>query len=796
MGDRGRSRRVPRRTFVRRAAACGLLAGLEARWLRAAVDRATVRGTVLCGGAPRAGVRVSDGLSVATTDAAGAFALDVGPESGPFIFVTTPPGFWSAMFYVPAARAAAEGRADFRLDPHPQPAKFEFAFVTDIHLESGKAGIAKFKDTLAEINALGPAFVWAQGDICLESGMGRDYVECLAGLTMPVRNGAGNHEMLAKEPDPRAAFYDLFGPSWYSFDWAGVHCVVLDGRRLTAGSDWRAVRGLVGAAELAWLKADLAAVPAGMPVIAGIHIPLFSTGPERHYAPREDLGAWRVANAEEVHAVLAAHGTCLVLQGHVHENERIRRDGVEYVASQAVCGSWWRSGAGFERGVDRAPRGYRVVAVDGTAISHRFVASCESRSGAAGECDRGERELLPRRHARLIFNMYDGASWALGTATIEGAAAVPAAACAAVDPGTRAILPHHYACHADLSPLAPGRHRVRLDLDEGGLRCEAWISVAAPRPVPVLHLTDLFHPHDDPDDHIDLACLFGMRDIDLRGVVFDDGLRQKRSPGLAALKSPRDTGADQGAEFQGGVELILRTLRESSVPVTVTVVGSMRDIAAAWNRDPALCAAKIERLYIFIGDAHSAPGFGFREHNATLDPQAYAAIMRSGLPIFWVPCFDGGAWRNSGRASFWRASHRDLFAGVADPVKQYFIYALLKKTGDPLAFLGQPVDAVQWETVLSGTRNLWCAGVFAHIADRAFVREGGAWRSVPAAAGTASAAPFAFEPVRVNLDATGMALYPRELPYYDVQRFLIVDREAYDRALTAVTAAMLAGLGV
>ena len=65
-----------------------------------------------------------------------------------------------------------------------------------------------------------------------------------------------------------------------------------------------------------------------------------------------------------------------------------------------------------------------------------------------------------------------------------------------------------------------------------------------------------------------------------------------------------------------------------------------------------------------------------------------------------------------------------------------------------------------------------------------------------AAAGMASAAPFAFVPVCVYLDATGMALYPRELPYYDVQRFLIVDREAYDRALTAVTAAMLAGLGV
>ncbi|HAK97627.1 MAG TPA: hypothetical protein DCM87_22205 [Planctomycetes bacterium] len=816
MGGRERHRRISRRAFVRSAAACGLLAGVEARWLRAAAGPATVRGTVLCGGAPRAGVRVSDGLSVAATDAEGAFELRVGPESGPFLFVTTPPGFWSPMFYVPVARAAAKGRADFRLDPHPQPAKFAFAFITDMHLENGGVRIARFKETVAEINALGPAFVWAQGDICLEGGAGKDYVECLAGLAMPIRNGAGNHEMMVKEPDPRTAFHDLFGPSWYSFDWAGVHCVVLDGRNLTAGDDWRAVRGRVGASELAWLAADLAAVPKGMPVIAGIHIPLVCTSPERRRAPQEDLGAWRVDNAEEVHAVLKAHGTRLVLQGHVHENERILRDGVEYVASQAVSGSWWKSGGGFERGQDRAPRGYRIVEVDGAAIAHRFVASCESRTGAAGECDREGRESLPRRHTRLVFNVYDGASWAGGTASIDGAGACPVRAIAAVDPASRAILPHHYACHADLRALAPGRHRVRLELDEGGMRCEAQIAVAPARPVPVLHITDLFHPHEDPDDHVDLACLFAMRDIDLRAVVLDNGARQKQCPGRAAveqlmaiagkrvdvaaglapaLESPSDAGKDQGAEFQGGVELILRTLRESGVPVTVTAVGSMRDIAAAWNRAPALCAEKIDRLYIFIGDAHSAPGFDFREYNATLDPHAYAAIVRSGLPVFWVPCFDGGAWKNAGRASFWRASHRDLFAGVADPVKQYVIYALLKKTGDPVAFLKEPVDAGEWEKVLSGTRNLWCAGVFAHLADRAIVQDGGAWRSVPGAPGAPPPAPFTFEPVRADVDATGMALYPRQMPYYDVRRFLIVEREAYGRALTAVTAEMLAGLG-
>lgn len=29
-------------------------------------------------------------------------------------------------------------------------------------------------------------------------------------------------------------------------------------------------------------------------------------------------------------------------------------------------------------------------------------------------------------------------------------------------------------------------------------------------PVPLIHQTDLFRPHFDPDDHWDLACVFAL----------------------------------------------------------------------------------------------------------------------------------------------------------------------------------------------------------------------------------------------------------------------------------------------
>jgi hypothetical protein len=339
------------------------------------------------------------------------------------------------------------------------------------------------------------------------------------------------------------------------------------------------------------------------------------------------------------------------------------------------------------------------------------------------------------------------------------------------------------------------------------------------RRVPVIYSTDLYHPHVDPDDHFDLATLFAIPEIDIRAVILDDGAMQKARPGIVAvtqlmaitgrkvplatglaprLVSPRDTAQGQPPEFQGGVELILATLRESNAPVTLAAVGSLRDYAAAVNREPELCRTKIARMYIFIGDAHTAPDFTFREYNVQLDVNAYIRIMQSGLPVYWVPCFDGGIWRNAGRASLWRAPHRALLEKVRDPVKQYFIYALLKKKEvDPVRFLGEPVKENEWNAVLAETRNLWCCAVFTHMADRIFVRQGETWVTVPAGSppGGAPVEPFRFEEVLVNVDATGMAVYPAAGERYRVRRFAVADPRNYEKIMTSATAQLLAQLG-
>jgi hypothetical protein len=341
---------------------------------------------------------------------------------------------------------------------------------------------------------------------------------------------------------------------------------------------------------------------------------------------------------------------------------------------------------------------------------------------------------------------------------------------------------------------------------------------AAETPVPVIYCSDLFHPHEDPDDHFDLASIHAFPELDLRAVILDQGMRQARAPGAVPLaqmraitgrevpsatglgrrlKSPADTGLDQPPGHQGGVALILRVLAEARAPVAIAAVGSMRDVAAAFNRKPDLVRAKVGRLLVFIGEA-SHPEF--LEYNVKLDPQAYIGLMRSGLPIYWVPCFDGGLWKNGGHASYWKAGHRDVLKAASPELIQYFIYALDKEKAEPLAFLRQPVDPARKERLFAGERNFWCTAVFGVLAGRTVVFDGSRYGFAPLKPGgagglSAPGALFGFSEVEVTVTDKGVVRYGTGADAKKVWRFGILDPARYAEGMTAVTAELLGRLG-
>jgi len=336
----------------------------------------------------------------------------------------------------------------------------------------------------------------------------------------------------------------------------------------------------------------------------------------------------------------------------------------------------------------------------------------------------------------------------------------------------------------------------------------------APR-VPVLYCTDLFHPHDDPDDHFDVACLYALEELDVRGIVLDQGDRQARAPGRipvsqlnhltgrnvpcatglsVPLASPKDTGAGQPAPHQAGVELMLRVLREAERPVTIITVGSLRDVAAALNREPDLFRKSVSRLFVFIGAVDTTKP----EWNVSLDEHAFVRVMNSGLAVHWVPCFDGGLFKNAGRASYWRASHARLLQHASPRALRFFVYALGKKEApDAIAFLSHEVSAEDRKTVLAGTRHLWCAAVFPYVAGRRIVQRGGAWSSVrPDAvrAGEPTIEPFRFEPVALQVEADTSIIYAEPGPNPTLRRFQVVDLTTYADVMTSVTAHLIGSL--
>jgi 3',5'-cyclic AMP phosphodiesterase CpdA len=144
-----------------------------------------------------------------------------------------------------------------------------------------------------------------------------------------------------------------------------VHFIVLDSIGITAD---RAYEGRVDAAQLAWLAADLKALPASAPVIVSVHIPLV-TAFEAYAPPPATPPAHHglsIANAYEVIALFEGHNVLGVLQGHTHINETVTWKGIPYITSGAVCGNWWH---GTRLGT---PEGFTVARVESGKLSTHY----------------------------------------------------------------------------------------------------------------------------------------------------------------------------------------------------------------------------------------------------------------------------------------------------------------------------------------------------------------------------------------------------------------------------------------
>jgi len=272
------------------------------------------------------------------------------------------------------------------------------------------------------------------------------------------------------------------------------------------------------------------------------------------------------------------------------------------------------------------------------------------------------------------------------------------------------------------------------------------LSYGQEKNIPMIYSTDLYHPHCDPDDHYDLAIIAMLPEFDVKAFIFDLGTetrgRSWTTVGMPALKqiyeimdrplppnaigaidlmeSVDDKGLDQPEQFQKGVELILQTLRDADEPITMFLVGSCRDFAFAYNRDPDLLKDKVNAVYVNAGNG---PDGKQVEWNVTLDPYAYETLMMSKLPVFWCPCFghqnmrlatDEDVEQGSAFGTYYLVRNQaELLADVRPELKNFFNYMFKHSTDDPIDYLGRTPDPLP-----TSGRNMWCTGPFLHAAGR------------------------------------------------------------------------------
>jgi hypothetical protein len=356
---------------------------------------------------------------------------------------------------------------------------------------------------------------------------------------------------------------------------------------------------------------------------------------------------------------------------------------------------------------------------------------------------------------------------------------------------------------------------------------------AAKHKVALIHATDLFRPHGDPDDHFDLASVYALAAqgrFELLAVMIDhppaalaadpDVLAVAQMNHLTGLSVPALTGSPrrvepadalrpENREGSAGVMALLRVMRASSLPVLISIVGSCRDVALAARLEPGLFSAKCAGVYLNAGSGTPDRVKAARlEYNVNLDPVSYAAIFDLPCPVYWMPCFEvapgGGVPFASGEfGTYYRFLQKDILPRLSPRLQNFFAYMFKQGDSDRahqseadalrpdwLRYLEGPRDEALLERQGSRLRNMWCTAGFFHAAGLSVTGDGqirGPEDAVPPPA-------YTFDPVRVMCGADGITEWSPDPRSRNRFLFHVRDSGRYQAAMTAALGTLLSSL--
>lgn len=262
-------------------------------------------------------------------------------------------------------------------------ASFSFVHFTDLHIQPEKRAAQGCAQCVRKMNSTRADFAICGGDLVFDAAevpaarahqLYDLYAETLKPLEMNVHTVLGNHDVFGissksgiPTSDPhygKKLFEERIGPRYASFDHKGWHFVLLDSIGTQASG--RDFTGRVDAAQIDWLKADLAKMRAGTPLVVVTHVPLVSSVMQLVADPWKTSETYLVTNAREVLEVLWPYQPKAVLQGHTHIREKVEYNGCQFLTAGAVCGNWWK---GAREG---HPEGFAVITVRNGQIAWRY----------------------------------------------------------------------------------------------------------------------------------------------------------------------------------------------------------------------------------------------------------------------------------------------------------------------------------------------------------------------------------------------------------------------------------------
>lgn len=362
-------------------------------------------------GKPISGVIVSDGHTAVQTDSEGYYTICSLKDYG-IIFVSVPSGYEAPLdgvfpqFWQSLNDEDTDEVHNFVLDKVENDS-YSLFVLGDFHLcnrvslmdmEQFQVCIDEINGQIAKRTALGKkSYVIPLGDMTwdlywddsanlrycnFDLQAYRNFINSKASH-VPFFHTMGNHDNDYKATDDESAalpYKKHIGPTYYSFNLGQIHYIVLDNIICTNKGTVSTRSNHMGFTEeeLDWVRADMAFVPDGTPVVVAMHAQVYRL---------DSAKKGHVANADvsQLNSIIGKKHKIHYITGdsHIINNFGKPSDRISEHNAGAVCGAWWWSGRHSWNGVfpqfdrykgkeffmvarDGAPSGYTVYEMDGT----------------------------------------------------------------------------------------------------------------------------------------------------------------------------------------------------------------------------------------------------------------------------------------------------------------------------------------------------------------------------------------------------------------------------------------------